>query len=66
MKKMTIGKKSKQAEVNIQGINMAESKDTKYRNTRETGLNWLASQFGGMAGKVVKEKRKKKEEAKKK
>jgi len=45
---------------------MAESKDTKYRNTRETGLNWLASQFGGMAGKVVKEKRKKKEKAKKK
>ena len=48
------------------GINMAEQKETKYRNTRETGLNWLANQFGGMAGKVVKEKRKKKEKAKKK
>ncbi len=39
----------------IPGIDMSE---TKYRSTRATGLNWLGEKLGGLAGKVVKEKKK--------
>ena len=41
-------------------------KETKYRNTREKGLNYLGSMLGGMSGSVVKEKHKRKKEVPKK